>query len=100
MQYFFGFRINDEFSETQHYLDLQEGQFVEEQPRHFYYLLDREAAAVSQILKMQQPRELEEVSLNQELRRRITDGLEEYYALYIPDFGSLKTLPVLREVLS
>ena len=97
---FFGFRISDEFSENIHYLDLEEGVFVEDQPRHSHYLQDREAAAVSHILKIMQPDELQEVALNQEMRRRITHALEEYYALHIPDFGTMKTLPVLREVMS
>lgn len=97
---FFGFRISDEYSETKHYLDLEEGTFVEEQPKHPHYLQDREAAAVSHILKTMQPTELQEVALNQELRRRITHAVEEYYKLHIPDFGTMRTLPVLREVMS
>ena len=97
---FFGFRINDEFSETKHYLDLQEGSFVQEQPVHQYYLVDREAAAVSHLLKIMQPQELEQVYLNQEMRRRIMYGLEQFYALHIPEFGTLRTLPVLREIMS
>lgn len=97
---FFGFRINDEFSEEKHYLDLQEGRFVEDQPVHQYYLIDKEAAAVSHILKIMQPQELHQVYLNQEMRRRITHALEQFYALHIPEFGTLKTLPVLREIMS
>lgn len=97
---FFGLRINDEFSEKKHFLDLQEGCFVQDQPVHQYYLIDREAAAVSHILKIMQPNELEQVNLNQEMRRRITHALEQFYALHIPDFGTLKTLPVLREIMS
>lgn len=97
---FFGFRIADEFSETIHYLDLEEGRFVEDQPKHSHYLQDREASAVSHILKIMQPGELQEVALNQETRRRIIHALEEYYVLHIPDFGTMKTLPVLREISS
>lgn len=97
---FFGFRISDELSDHIHYLDLEEGRFVEEQPKHSHYLLDKEAMAVSHILKIMQPAELQEVALNQDMRRRITHALEEYYALHIPDFGTMKTLPVLRELLS
>ena len=97
---FFGFRINDEYSEAKHYLDLEEGTFVEDQPRHPHYLQDREAAAVSHILKIMQPSELSEVALNQDIRRRITHALEEYYALHIPDFGTMRSLPVLREIMS
>jgi len=95
---FFGFRINDEFSQAQHYLDLQEGVFVEDQPRHSHYLQDREAEAVSHILKVMHPRELEDVKLNQDMRRRILTALEGYYALHVPEFGTLRTLPVLREI--
>jgi DNA repair protein RecO (recombination protein O) len=97
---FFGFRINHEFSEEKQYLDLQEGLFVEAQPVHQYYLADREAAAVSHILKIMQPQELEQVYLNQDMRRRIMYALEQFYALHIPEFGTLKTLPVLREIMS
>ena len=97
---FFGFRINDEFSAEKQYLDLEEGRFTEEQPVHQYYLIDREAAAVSDILKILQPHELEQLSLNQEMRRRILHGLEQFYAFHVPEFGSLRTLPVLREIMS
>jgi DNA repair protein RecO (recombination protein O) len=97
---FFGFRINDEYSEAQHFLDLEEGQFVADQPKHAHYLQDREAEAVNTILKVMHPDELEQLSLNQETRRRITHALEEYYMLQVPDFGTLRTLPVLREVMS
>ena len=97
---FFGFRINDEFSSEKHFLDLEEGRFVEDQPIHQYYLIDREAAAVSEILKIQQPHELEQVYLNQDMRRRILHGLEQFYVLHVPEFGTMRTLPVLREILS
>lgn len=97
---FFGFRINDEYSESKHYLDLEEGMFVEDQPRHPHYLQDREAAAVNEILKIMQPSELEMVPLNQESRRRILHALEEFYMLHVPEFGNMKTLPVLREIMS
>jgi DNA repair protein RecO (recombination protein O) len=97
---FFGFRISDEYSDEKHYLDLQEGQFTEVQPSHQFYLLDREAAAVSEILKIMQPQELEQIFLNQEMRRRITHAIEQYYAFHVPEFGTLRTLPVLREIMS
>jgi DNA repair protein RecO (recombination protein O) len=97
---FFGFRISDEYSETNCYLDLQEGTFIHDQPTHSFYLIEKEAQAVSLILKMMQPEELEQLSLNQEMRRRITTALEKYYALHISEFGSLKTLSVLKEVMN
>jgi len=53
----------------------------------------------SQLLKVMQPRELEEFRLNQEVRRILLLRYLEFYALHIPDFGQMKTLVVLHEVL-
>ena len=97
---FFGFRISDEYSEAQPYLDLQEGMFVAEQPSHTYYLEGKEAEVTSHILKTMVPNDLEDLLLNAEFRRRLLQAYEYYYALHISEFGTMKTLPVLREVLS
>lgn len=97
---FFGFRINDEFSQEQSYLDLQEGLFVPVQPEHPHYLEGKLAEATSQVLKTLQPEDLEDLALTGEFRRQILNTLESYYRLHIPDFTPLKTLPILREVLS
>lgn len=97
---FFGFRISDQYSDEHHYLDLQEGSFSGTQPQHLNYLQDKEAEAVSYILQVMQPNELEGLNLNQETRRRIMYGIEQYYNLNVTDFGSMKTVPVLREIMS
>ncbi|HEY0732458.1 MAG TPA: DNA repair protein RecO [Chitinophagaceae bacterium] len=95
---FFGFGVSNTNIKEQNYLDLQEGVFTSEQPRHSYYLQDKEAEAVSEILRIRQPEELNQLKLNQDLRRRMIIALETYYALHISDFGTMKTLPVLREI--
>jgi DNA repair protein RecO (recombination protein O) len=46
------------------------------------------------------PSELEEIKLNQEIRRGLLQAYEHYYALHIPEFGTMKTLPVLKEMMS
>ncbi len=97
---FFGFRIHDEFSEQKQYLDLEEGLFTAVQPKHSNYLDDKAAEVTSYLLKVQQPAELEELKLNQEFRRFLLNTYETYYRIQIPDFGSLKTLPVLREMMN
>ena len=97
---FFGFRISDEYSDEHPYLDLAEGTFVADMPNHSQYLEGRAAAITSHILKAQQPAELNDLYLNGDVRRNLLQSYEVYYALHIPDFGALKTLPVLREVMS
>lgn len=97
---FFGFRFNDNHSETHSFLDLKEGGFLKLQPEHPHFLDDKLASVTSQLLKVQQPRELEDIKLNHDFRRNLLYAYEIYYALHIQDFGTMRTLPVLREILS
>jgi DNA repair protein RecO (recombination protein O) len=46
-----------------------------------------------------QPQELTQIKLNQDTRRTLLHAYQTYYALHIQDFGVMKTLPVLQEVL-
>ena len=96
---FFGLRINDNYSASYQYLDLQEGEFVDQQPIHSYFLDDKQAYVTSQLLKVQQPHELNDIKLNHDFRRNLLYRYEIFYALHVQDFGMLKTLPVLREIL-
>jgi len=96
---FFGFRISDEYSDKNSIVDLQEGMFVIERPDHFHFLEGKQAEVTSELLKMMQPEELEQLKLNHDFRRQLLFAYETYYALHIQDFGTMKTLPVLREVL-
>ena len=96
---FFGFRISDEYSDKNSIVDLQEGMFVPERPDHFHFLEGIQAEVTSELLKMMQPGELEQLKLNHDFRRQLLFAYETYYALHIQDFGTMKTLPVLKEVL-
>lgn len=96
---FFGFRINDNYSDETPILDMQEGVFVSERPNHFHFLEGKQAEVTSELLKIMQPEELEQIKLNHDFRRQLLFAYEIYYALHIQDFGAMKTLPVLREVL-
>jgi len=97
---FFGFRIDDQYSEKNPFLDLQEGTFVSERPSHPHFLEDKQAAVTSYLLKVRQPGELSEIKLNHDFRRNLLYVFETYYAFHIQDFGTMKTLSVLREILN
>jgi len=97
---FFGFRITDNYNNENYFLDLQEGKYVKEQPQHPNFLDDKQALITSQLLKIMQPEEMEDIKLNHDFRRNLLFVYETYYALHIQDFGKMKTLPVLREILS
>ena len=99
LSYFFGHRISDDHDAQHAILDLREGDFVAEVPHHPDYIGGYMSATVSQLLKCQHPSELSEISLNQESRRQLLASLLLFYALRNADFGSLRSVPVLQEVL-
>ena len=99
LPFHFGFRITDNYSEQKPYLDLLEGGFVQEPPHHPHFFEGKQAAVTSQLLQVMQPEELEDIKLNHDFRRNLLTVLETYYALHIQDFGTMKSLPVLREIL-
>lgn len=96
---FFGFRIDDRNSSHHSILDLQEGCFVDERPGHPYFMEGEQARVCGELLRVMQPDELEAIKLNRDFRRQLLFSLENYYALHVQDFGVMKTLAVLREVL-
>ena len=99
LPFHFGFRITDNYSKQFPFLDLQEGSFIAAPPSHPYFLEEKQAAATAQLLKVMQPQELKDLALHHDFRRQLLQRYEDYYRLHIPDFGIMKTLPVLSEVL-
>lgn len=96
---FFGFRIQDAYSEQYPILDLQEGVFVAEHPPHQNVLEGVYSYITSQLLRVRRPEELRELPLNQETRRFLLQAYQTFYALHVPDFGEMKTLIVLQAIL-
>jgi DNA repair protein RecO (recombination protein O) len=95
-----GFRFTDDYNAAHPFLDLQEGAFMSEHPHHPNFLEGTYSYTTSQLLKTQQPHELSEIKLNQEMRRKLLQAYESFFALHIQDFGKMKTVAVLQEVLS
>jgi DNA repair protein RecO (recombination protein O) len=96
---FFGFRIEDTYSEQTAVLDLQEGIFVEEPPFHHNTLEGPYSYITSQLLRVRRPEELRELPLNQDMRRQLLQAYQTFYALHVPDFGEMRTLAVLQTIL-
>ncbi len=97
---FFGLRMDDNYSERNSVLDLQEGFFVSEKPVHNFYLDGKLSFATSQLLKAMQPEDLNEILLNKETRRILLNAYQSFFAWHIQDFGTMRSLPVLQELLA
>jgi len=100
---FFGFNIqqtDDSFDgEQEMYLDLLEGNFVDQKPQHLHFIQGEMAMLTLELLKAMHPTELEEFKLNKDIRRHLLTAYQQYYSLHIQDFGQMKTWKVLQEVL-
>lgn len=99
LPHFFGFRMTDNYSTVNTFLDLAEGIFTAHQPHHPHFISDEYAITTSRLLKVMQPNELEHFKLNRDFRRALLMKFQDYYSLHISDFGTMKTMTVLQEVL-
>ena len=100
---FFGFKIQSPEPEKNHsreiYLDLKEGIFVYEKPLHANFIQGDLALHTAELLKVMHPSELNQIKLNKETRRILLTAYQQYYSLHLQDFGQMKTLKLLQEVL-
>lgn len=99
---FFGFRMDGTLPNTTEnniYLDLTEGNFTGSPPTHPHYIQGQYAVMTAELLKVMHPSELSQLKLNHHTRSALLLKYQEYYALHLSDFGQMKSLGVLQEVL-
>jgi len=100
LPHFSGLRLQDDYMPgKREILDLQEGRFVATVPQHAHYIEHEYARITAELLRIMQPHELADIKLNKQMRRFLLSRYVNYYQLHIQDFGNLKTLPVIQEVL-
>ncbi len=99
LPHFFGLRIQDNYSEERIFFNIRDGNFAMNFEPNAYFAEPGISFPISQLLKAMQPFELNEIKLNKNTRKAILSVLENYYAFHITDFGIMKTLPVLHEIL-
>ena len=103
LSHFFGFRIPEPGSNMQEhepmFLNLQEGIFSISAPQHEFYLEGKNAHSVAELLKVLHPDDLVNAETDRASRGEILDALLLYYRLHLPNFGEMRSLPILRMVL-
>ena len=96
LAHFFGFRIQDDYSHETPILDLREGNFTGIKPLHQDVLEGRFSELTSLLLKAQHPQELKSFLLSREQRLVLLDAYLSFYAFHQPEFGTLRSVPVLH----
>ena len=95
-----GFQLQGTYSAATPVIDLQEGMFVANQPSHPYYLEGTAARTTSEISNLSFYNELENIQLNQQIRRQLLEAYQLFLSLHISGFGQMKSYAILQEVLS
>lgn len=96
---FFGFRLQNNYSEKRNIFNLNEGNFSGEQALFTGPVNAENSFYIAELLKAVHPNDLREIQMNRRIRSAILKIMESFYALHVPDFGSMKTLNVLPEIL-
>ena len=96
---FLGFRLQDNYSEVKNVFNLQEGNFSAENSTSPNQLSAEISFHISQLLKLSHSQDLMEIKLNRNTRKEILKSLESYYSWHVSEFGSMKTLAILSEVI-
>ena len=104
LAHFFGLRLENAppaylQDEEPFYLDLQEGYFTCDAPPHALVLEGQLARLTAELLQVTHPSDLNQVTMNHLQRRELIGKYLEFYTLHVPDFGQMKTLSIMQEVL-
>lgn len=96
---FFGFQLLDNYTERKNIFNLNEGNFSTEDSAAPDHLNKETSYYISQLVKALRPNDLSEIKMNRNIRKQLLKSLETYYAWHIPEFGTMKTLTVLHEII-
>jgi DNA repair protein RecO (recombination protein O) len=94
-----GFGLQGSFSDITPYLDVKEGQFVNEKPLHPYFLEGQEAQTASTFLQVQFYNDLENIVLNGHQRKKIVELFQLSLSWHYKGFKEIKSLAILQTVL-
>lgn len=99
LAHFFGLGIHDNYSQQNQFFNIRDGNFIKLVSANDFSLEAGFSHDLAQLLKAIHPDDLHEIKLNKSTRKVLLAALENYYNFHIPEFGTMKTLPVLHEIL-
>lgn len=92
---FLGF-FPDMLSSRNHYFDVEEGIFVQEQNGH--YLLDKVNTEIFKAFIFRELNEIDTIYLHREQRNKLLEAILKYYQWHLPNFHIPKSWEILRTI--
>ncbi|UKJ07344.1 DNA repair protein RecO [Solitalea lacus] len=96
---FLGFFPDNSFSASVEYFDLQDGVFTPLRPKHVQTVVQPYSGYIAQLMQLNFET-MEQLKISSAERKVLLHTLVEYYELHVDNFGKLKSLEVLEEVLA
>jgi DNA repair protein RecO (recombination protein O) len=97
---FLGFQLYADSNPNHHQFHIAEGKFSDEAGVNSTYFEGEEVLLLKELMNVRHPDDLTEIPLSRKNRQQILEMMEAYYKAHIPEFGQMKTLPVLRQILN
>lgn len=100
LMHHYGFSLYHQTGNSNQYFDLTEAQFVEEHPVHPQFIGPPVTQYLIQILDVNNIQDIGQVKMSKDVRAYLLESIQKFYQIHFSDFGTMKTLVVLREVFS
>jgi DNA repair protein RecO (recombination protein O) len=92
-----GFFPRSNYSAGQEFFDIENARFTGNQPPHPHFIPPPASRQLHAVMGCTFE-EMGKLNLNSEMRNILVTGLLDYYRFHIPGMGTVKSLPVLREI--
>jgi DNA repair protein RecO (recombination protein O) len=94
-----GLQITDNYAPDTAILDLKAGCYVAVVPNHPHMVQAPHSKYINDFLKTENIADLRSITMNGSIRQQLLLDMEIFYQLHIQDFGKIKSLPILHEIL-
>ncbi len=95
LSYYLGFNPLDNYSETNKYFDLLNGNFCVFDPNNMYQLSEEESELIFQLIRKKIPASLKAIHT----RRIILQKLLQFYKVHLDHFKDIKSMEVFKDIL-
>lgn len=96
---FFGFQLQNNYSEKNNMFDIREGKFSSDDTSVPDYISTDLSMYLSELSRAIHPDDLNEIKMNGITRLALLKEIERFYSWNIPDFGKIKSLDILQEII-
>lgn len=97
---FIGFQMHTNNNPDHQIFHIAEGKFSSETAANSIFFEGESVSMLKELMCVMHPNDLTEIPLNRTNRQEILEMMEAYYKAHIPEFGQMKTLPILKQILN